>query len=702
MIRLKIGNTHSVLSPFLKGWILPVGLLLLLLFHLLGFIPMQAALRGFCFDLYQMLIPRERVSGPAIIVDIDEASLKQFGQWPWPRSRLAELIERVGEANPAAIGIDIIMPEPDRVSPCSVGTLIPGIREGLLEELCSLPSNDERLAQVLQRYPTVLGVAGIDERHPFSLVATPVQIRGEDPLPSVRRYQGALTSIDMLQNAVAGHSILSADIERGVVRRVPMVAAVGNQMLPSLSLEMLRLAIGAPVFSVTADNNGVIGVGVGELDIPTQADGSIWVHYSEHDPARFVSATRVLEGDFDPSLFERKLVLIGFTGLGLVDFPSTALGERVPGVEIHAQVLETVFDASTLLRPQWAPLVEGGLMLILGITVIYLLPRLRMWFQLPLVVLLVCLLAAAGLVLYSRYQVLIDIASPYLLFAVLYVALLADAMMRGEGKIEGLEEDLREQREAALRIQGEMEAAKRFQMSIVPDPGQVFRAEPRLDLAAMMEPAKMVGGDLYDCFMLDANRVFFIIGDVCGKGVHAALFMVISKTLCKSIALRSDPDIELGELVSQANREIARDNPELLFVTAFIGILDLRSGELIYVNAGHEPPLLVAPGCRVGTLIHSSGPPIAIMDDYRYETFHHRLSTDEFLCIFTDGITEAADLDQALFGRDRLERVVESLGEEQDSSGLMQKVEQEVRSFMGDADPADDLTIMVIRWHGVG
>ncbi|MBR9885763.1 MAG: CHASE2 domain-containing protein, partial [Oceanospirillales bacterium] len=639
MIRLEIGNTHSVLSPFLKGWILPVGLLLLLLFHLLGFIPMQSALRGFCFDLYQIMFPRERVSGPAVIVDIDEESLKRFGQWPWPRSRLAELVERVGEAQPAAIGIDIIMPEPDRISPCSVGRLIPGIRPALLEELCSLPSNDERLAQVLRQYPTVLGVAGINDTRATALLTTPVQVIGGDPLPFVRRYRSALSSIDPLQNAVAGHAILSADMDRGVVRRVPMVAAVGEHLFPSLSLEMLRLAIGSPAFSVTSDGRAIQAVGAGELNIPTQADGSMWVHYSRHDPSRFVSAARILDGDFDASLFERKLVLIGFTGLGLVDFPSTALGERVPGVEIHAQVLETVFDGTTLVRPGWAPVAEGAMMLLLGFIVIYLLPRLRVWFQLPVVVVLVCLLAGTGLVLYTRYQLLIDVASPYLLFAVLYVALLADAMMTGEGKIEVLEEDLREQREAALRIQGEMEAAKRFQMSMVPDPDEVFAMEPRIDLAAMMEPAKMVGGDLYDCFMLDEHRVFLIIGDVCGKGVHAALFMVISKTLCKSVALRNHQDIDLGELVTQANREIARDNPEMLFVTAFIAILDLRNGELVYVNAGHEPPALTAPGCRVGSLIHSSGPPIAIMDDYQYDTFRHRLSSDEFLCIFTDGIT---------------------------------------------------------------
>src|SRR4029077_9057392 len=138
---------------------------------------------------------------------------------------------------------------------------------------------------------------------------------------------------------------------------------------------------------------------------------------------------------------------------------------------------------------------------------------------------------------------------------------------------------------------------------------------------ARMIPAKDVGGDLYDCFKLDDDRVFFIVGDVCGKGVPASLFMAISKTLCKSLALRNG--MHLDDLMRQANLEIARDNPEQLFVTAFSGILDLRNGELWYCNAGHESPLVIAPGDHPVELEGKGGPPLCIVENFDYKIQRH-------------------------------------------------------------------------------
>lgn len=697
----ELRGARSKLSPIKKGWAASAGLLVLVLFHLFSLVPFQSFLRTFNFDLYQLVMPRERLSAPVVIVDIDEESLSRYGQWPWPRSLMARLITEIGVYNPAAIGIDVIMPEPDRSTPCQSLRLLPSAPESLLESVCALPSNDELLAQTLAAYPTVLGVAGIPGNAPKAMPLTPVRIKGGDALPWVRQFPSALRNLPALEAAVSGHAILSADMDRGVIRRVPMVAAVGGNILPSLSLESLRLAAGSPFFDVSVDEWGISGVGFGDLVIPTEPDGSMWVHYSQHEPDRFVSAARVLMGAISPGELERRLVLIGFTGLGLVDFPTTSLGERVPGVEIHAQVLESIFDGKVLQRPYWARWVEAGIMTVLGLVVLYLLPRLKAWMHIPIVAGLVMLLAGGGLLVYSKYLLLLDVASPYVLFVVLYIAMMADSLLREERQIDTLEEDLRAQREEAARVRGEMEAAKRFQMGIVPNAISVFADEPRIDLDAFMEPAKMVGGDLYDCFMLDEHRVFFVLGDVCGKGVPASLFMVISKTLCKSVMLRDGlENLDLGELVSRANVEISRDNPEMLFVTAFLGVLDLRTGELLYCNAGHERPLLVAERCRSLELDAASGPPIAIVDEFEYSTHRHRLSSQEYLCIFSDGVTEAANKDQQLFGKERLLDVLQGVNRDDCSTSMLERVKQGIYRFVGDAEPSDDLTVMVVRWKG--
>jgi serine phosphatase RsbU (regulator of sigma subunit) len=245
-----------------------------------------------------------------------------------------------------------------------------------------------------------------------------------------------------------------------------------------------------------------------------------------------------------------------------------------------------------------------------------------------------------------------------------------------------------------------MEAAMRFQMGILPDANATFLREPRLDIAATMQPAKMVGGDLYDCFMLDEHRVFFSVGDVCGKGVPASLFMVISKTLWKSVALRDDTHyMNLGKLMRQANLEISRDNPEMLFVTAFVGLLDLRDGELTYCNAGHEKPLLVAPGCHARELDGAGGPPVSIMEDYEYKTHRYRLAPEEFLCIFSDGATEAFSPVQEEYGKVRLTETLSNVKPDMSAQDLVELIATNIGRFVDGAEPSDDLTIMALRWR---
>lgn len=684
----------------MKSIAAPLGLLIIISFHLLSVIPYQDVLRTSSFDLYQILMPRERVSAPVVIVDIDETSLKEYGQWPWPRSLLAQLINRINDMEPASIAIDIIMPESDRSSMCNAAKYIPDIDNKLAQQACEMPSNDELLARALFNSGAILGVGGMDGKNDRKISAAPMFSIGNDPRPFMLHFDAALQNIPELDNAAGGHAILNAEIERGVIRRIPLIASIGNTVLPSLSLESLRIASNSPTFNVKSSAAGIQSVGIGELFIPTQIDGSTWIHYSHHDPSRFISATDILKGNVTADHFNRKLVLVGFSGLGLIDFPSTTLGERVPGVEIHAQVLETIFDGTTLIRPYWALWLEAALMLILAVFVLYGVNRLKATLLVPLVVVIIASLVGGALVAFSQAHLLIDIASPLFLFFVLYGTMQADFLIREEAHIETLEDNIRFQREEAAKVRGEMEAAKRFQMGIVPDAKTTFANESRLDISAIMEPAKMVGGDLYDCFMLDEHRAFISVGDVCGKGVPASLFMVISKTLCKSIALRSETNIlNLGELVSLANTEISRDNPEMLFVTAFIGVLDLRTGELIYCNAGHERPLIRAPGCEQIELPGLGGPPISTVDEWDYKEHRYQLSPDQFLCIFSDGVSEATNSKEELFGHDRLAKALNRVEHAKRSGEVMEGIIEDVYSFVGEAEPFDDLTLMVLRWQ---
>ena len=289
--------------------------------------PVAGAMRLAWLDTYQSVFPRERRSAPAMIVAIDEASLDRFGQWPWPRTLIAQLIDRLRGADPAAIGIDILFAEPDRLSPDWVAPAATRRGPQFTASLRRALRYDSILAGSIRAAPVALGIAGLETGAPSNAATfTPSLQKGVDARTSMRRYVSALRSLPEIDTAAQGHGVLSVDTEGGIVRRVPMVALIGaNPVLP-LSLETLRVAIGEPLFVVQGSAAGVKSVGIGGLTVPTQQDGRLWVHFTPHDTSRFISAAGVLTGESDMGQFERKLVLVGVTGLGLIDYPDTPLG----------------------------------------------------------------------------------------------------------------------------------------------------------------------------------------------------------------------------------------------------------------------------------------------------------------------------------------------------------------------------------------
>jgi serine phosphatase RsbU (regulator of sigma subunit) len=200
--------------------------------------------------------------------------------------------------------------------------------------------------------------------------------------------------------------------------------------------------------------------------------------------------------------------------------------------------------------------------------------------------------------------------------------------------------------------------------------------------------------------MVDRHRLFFLVADVSGKGLPASLFMALSKSLIKSLALRADnPDP--GALLTRANADISRDNTESLFVTVFAGLLDTRTGSLQYCNAGHEPPRVCGAGAQTQIVQHEGGPPLCVVDGFEYPTGHRLLQPGECLCVVTDGVTEAMNARAELYGAARLDHVLAGLGRT-DPETVIAEVTRDVASFVGGADPSDDLTLLCVRWEGAG
>ena len=343
-------------------------LLLVALFQITGG-EWQAALRNNLFDQYQRWHPRSYVEVPVRIIDIDDASLERLGQWPWPRQRLAELVDRLQAAGAAAIGFDVMFAEPDRTSPRAAAELW-RLDGALRQQVLALPDHDRMLADSLRRADVVLGFslergrqAKATGREPAAKVAF-VNL-GEPQTAWLHTFTGAVPALPLFEAAAKGNGALSFLPDGdGVVRRVPLVLRLKDSILPGLASETLRVAQGAPTmtlrsaghlngFTGAADNGGLGEIRIGDFRIPTTAQGELWLHYSGHQPTRSIPAWRILAGEVPAATLAGQILLVGTSAQGLMDLRFSPFGV-IPGVEAHAQALEQILSEHFLERPAWA------------------------------------------------------------------------------------------------------------------------------------------------------------------------------------------------------------------------------------------------------------------------------------------------------------------------------------------------------------
>lgn len=684
-----------------------IAVVVLAMFHVLLGERHWSPVRHAVFDAYQRAFPRQVKALPVVIVDVDDASLAALGQWPWPRTRLARLIEATHQLGALVVGLDIIMPEADRLSPSVFLAERPDVNPALRDALATLPSNDVILAQTLRQVPSVVGRAGLKENGGDGTQAdgqTPVMVQGDTPVSHVQGYAGHLTSVPQIEAAAFGHGYLNATPDvGGIVRTMPLVVAVHGELAPTFALELLRVAAGENWYSVQASPRGVRGVQIGESFIPTDPNGRIRLYYSPPDPRRRVSALAILNGEADADLLSQKVAMIGVTGVGLTDIVATPVTPLMDGVEVQAQLMENMLYGTRLMRSFAMPWLELLVFLLAAAVLIALLPRLRPGHSVVVFLVVTAVLCTGSMVCFVQSQWLCDPSFPIVGNAAVLVVLLIARFTDVDRKRRELEATLEVARLERVRMAGELQAARDIQMGMLPDPGAIEGLPDNIEFHARLDPAEEVGGDLYDAFMLDEHHFFFIVGDVTGKGVPASLFMALSKTICKSVVLREH--LPLDKLIGLANEEISRENPASLFVTAVAGIIDVRTGDLALCNAGHDTPILLraqeAPYC----LDTAGGPPLCVVEDFSYGFTLVQLQSDDMLVVITDGVTEAHDSHQNLYG---LHRALEYLAaihkdgckEHRSVEAVCQGFYEDVKHFVNGASPSDDITIMAIRFTG--
>jgi adenylate cyclase len=408
--------------------------------------PSVVELRLRSFDFYQVVKPRDARFRPVVIVDIDEKSLQAYGQWPWPRTLVADLVNRLTDLGAAAIGFDVLFSEPDRTSPANVARLYRGLDDETRSKLAVMPSNDDVFAQAIRRSRVVLGQSGDGipqaKGRPVDLIGFIVKGprmadgKAPDPTPYLDRYPVLLTNIPVLEQAAAGRGLFSFHPDRdGIVRRAPLAMSAAGATVPALATEMIRVATNTNSPVITVDEGGIKSVGIPGYELPTDGQGRLWVYFGRHDKARYVSAKDVIDGTVPKDRFAQRLAIVGTSAIGLLDLKTTPVDGAMPGVEVHAQILEAALarsippndprysPVSFLDRPYWTTLLEMTGMFAAGVAIVALAPLIG---ALPLLLVGAVgslVMIEASWLLFVMNGLLIDVTFPLIATFSVYVVL---------------------------------------------------------------------------------------------------------------------------------------------------------------------------------------------------------------------------------------------------------------------------------------
>jgi adenylate cyclase len=337
------------------------------------------------FDLYQQLKPRDLLpNSPVVIIDLDDASLQEIGQWPWPRNTVAQMVQNLFRLGVGVVGFDVVFAESDRMNGKNVVNSLVGLDADTKLKLEKLPSNDAIFGKLIRSARrVVVGQAGLNEekeyvgRKPLRSRVFERQLKGA-PKPQrwAPTFPGLLRNVDSIERFAGGHGMLNLVPEPdGIVRRVPAFFRNGERLYPTLSIEIMRLAAGRSGVVTKGGIAGIVDVAISkQIKIPTDRIGRMYPYFSKTDQKKYVSAKDVLAGTVDPKAIRGKLAILGTSAVGLLDIKTIPTERFIPGVEVHAQLIESVLTKSFLSRPGFVDAVEMSIALIGGLLIIIFVP----------------------------------------------------------------------------------------------------------------------------------------------------------------------------------------------------------------------------------------------------------------------------------------------------------------------------------------
>ena len=604
------------------------------------------------FDLYQKIFPLKKESSEVVIIDIDEKSLKKFGQFPWNRSVFARIIENVNTAEPKAIGFDVFFSEKDKQSPEEIiksYNLIPTD----VNQIQKIKGHDEILREELERSNSVIAVLGsnVSSHGTYDRSAKAKFLsKGGDPKKFTFSFPYSIGSLEKLEKSAKGlGSISFLDQTDGIIRSLPLILRFANKLYPTMGLEMIRVGSKQKNIFVELDEVGIKKISARPFKISTDPNGLFWIRYKQSQKGQYISASSVYENKFEENFFREKYVLIGASAQGLFDIVKTPLGATVPGVEVHANVIENILDNSYLIRNPNVYIFELLFSIIIVFITFYFSQNIKPKYSLLIFFSSVISVILIGFVFFLLRSELIDFSYPIFMVTVIFVAGLYFRFLKeNELAITNLQKQavLKKERELAGEVQKRLfPETKKFEKFVY----------------AKNIPARDVSGDYYDIIEINENEFYFTLADVSGKGVRSGMLMAKASSIFRTLANLSLP---LEKNVYLVNNEIVEAKFKGMFVTAVFGKMNVLNGEIEIINAGHENIMLLDESKNF-EFIKADLPPIGILKYPNEKMVIKRninIKNKTFI-VYSDGVTEGYLKNGQMLGVEGIKEIILNIKE---------------------------------------
>ena len=635
------------------------------------------------FDLYQKVFSEQKKDSEVVIIDIDEASLGKFGQFPWSRSVFAKILDQLNLSNPKAIGFDIFFTEKDKQSPDEIMKSY-GLIPSDVAELQKLKSHDEVFSNKLKESKSIIAVLGsnVPSHSNYDRKAKAKFLsKGGDPKVFTYSYPHSIGSLELLEKNVQGlGSISFLDQLDGIIRSLPLIVQFDKKIYPTMGLEMVRVGSKQKNIYIELNEVGIQRISARPYKVESDPNGIIWIKYKKSDKNQYISAGDVYDGKFQSDFFKDKYVLIGASAQGLFDLVKTPLGVTIPGVEVHANVIENILDQSYLIRNPNTYVFELIFSLIVALITFVLSQKIKPKYSLSIFFGNFLAIIVIGFSIYKFRSELVDISYPIFMVTITFLTgLYFRFIEENKMALANL------QKEAKLLKERELAAG--VQKSLFPDISKFENF-----IFAKNVPARDVSGDYFDVVRSTPEEYFFTLADVSGKGVKAGMYMAKASSIFRTLTNLKFP---LEKVVFGVNNELVEAKFKGMFVTAVFGKLNIKTGELVFINAGHES-ILTFDQNKNYEYIKSDMPPIGIIKYFTESMVKSNTISlkDKTFVVYTDGVTEGYLKNGEELGAEGVQKIVDGMPEVTPKN-IVESIEKELN--WGAEKLRDDITCMAIN-----